>query len=653
MLQKEPELLKETGQPADADLGPEADPWSKNLRSRIALVVGAVAAGYHIWTGAFSPPPALEHRTLHLVFGLVMCFLLWPASKKHKEGLLSKTWDFVLIVGAIVPGVFIVWNSNDLLAMFSPGWLEITYALVLTFAVLEGTRRVAGWVLPSLGIIAIAYALYGDRLVGLFQHSGTDVGQLARMLALSTEGILGTALGVSATYVILFVLFGGLLQLSGAGETIMRLSDIVAGRFKGGSAKAATVASGLMGSISGSPVGNVATTGPVTIPMMKKTGFSGRTAAAVEASASTGGMIMPPVMGASAFLIAEILAIPYVEVALAALIPSLLYYAAILFTIDRYAARYGLRGSPIERALRALGTLLTMRGYQLLPLAVLIYMLLVERSTPARAAFWGLAIGAVIAAIAAGIRGHGRRFPVALIKTLADGYRSMVIIILACATAGIVMGVMSLTGLGFRLSYILTEIAGGQVLLLLLMTMVASIILGMSLPAVAAYLILAVTVAPALVDLGIEPLAAHIFVLYFGVLSNITPPVGLAAFTAAGIAKSPPQRTSLEAVKIALPGFLIPYILIYSPGLILLDDAQGIIIASASALVGVFALSCALMGYLGARLGLTSRIVLGGAGIILGVPHVPLNLVGLGILILIFLITASKKKVETRHDRTS
>lgn len=602
--------------------------WTTGLRSRLALGVGGFAAAYHIYTAALSPPPALEHRTVHLALGLVMCFLLWPASSKGHQRTLAAIVDIALIVGALIPAAFIVWNSNELLAMFSPGWMEITFALVLTGLVLEGTRRAAGWALPCLALIAIAYALWGDNLTGLFQHSGTDLGQLSRMLTLSTQGILGTALGVSATYVILFVLFGGLVQLSGAGNMIMQLADIVAGRFRGGSAKTATVASGLMGSISGSPVGNVATTGPVTIPMMRKSGFSARSAAAIEASASTGGMILPPVMGASAFLMAEILAIPYVEVVYAAAVPAILYYVALLFAIDSFAGRHRLSGSVTERALRALGTLLLMRGYQLLPLAVLIYMLIIESSTPARAAFWGLATAAVIAAVISGIRGIGWGYPIALIKTLADGFRSMVVIIMACATAGIVMGVMGLTGLGFRLSYILNELADGSVILLLVLTMIASIILGMSLPAVAAYLVLAVTVAPALVDLGVNPIGAHLFVLYFGVLSNITPPVGLAAFAAAGISGSEPQRTSVEAVKLAIPGYIIPYIIVYSPGLMLDGSVQDITLAIASALLAFWALGGCLAGYFGGDLGPVARLVIGLAGITLVVPELMIQVSG-------------------------
>lgn len=631
---------------AQNDLEPSADvmtPKVHPMRERATNYVALAAAVFHIATGATAPLPALEHRIVHLTLGLVIAFLLFPSWKsKEVKGRTkdrARLIDLSLVAVSVGTGAYIFFNADALLRILEPSSLQTVIAFVLTGLVLEATRRTTGLVLPILGVLSILYALFGQHLGGLFQHSGSSVEQIARNLALSTEGILGVALGVSATYVILFVLFGSLLQLSGAGELMLKLSEIVAGRYRGGSAKGATIASGLFGSISGSPVGNVAGTGPVTIPMMKSSGFSPKTAAGIEAAASTGGMIMPPVMGAAAFLIAEILTIPYADVVKAALLPALLYYAAILLTIDAYAAKNGLKGTRTERALRALGTLLLMRGYQLLPLAVLVYMLVAESATAARAAFWGLAVAVVLSAIAALVRRHGKEFPRALAASLADGFRSMIVIIMACATAGIVMGMMGVTGLGFRLSFILTELAGGSVPVLLLLTMVASIILGMSLPAVAAYLVLAVTVAPALADLGVDPLAAHLFVFYFGVLSNITPPVALAAFTAAGIAGANPHSTGFEAVKFALSGFLIPFIIVFSPALMLTGSPTDIIFTTTTAFIGLFALSAAVVGYLGGAIGVVSRTLLGIAGILLVVPEIWSSLIGVVLLILTFIVS--------------
>lgn len=619
---------------------------TQSFRERSAHVIAVLAAAFHIATGAVAPLPAMQHRIVHLTLGLIIVFLLHRASARGGgRRVVSSLVDGLMLFLSVATGAYVFFNSDSLLRLLQPDLFQTIVAFVLTGLVLEATRRTTGWILPLLGLISIAYALFGQHLGGLFQHSGASPNQIARNLALSTEGILGIALGVSATYVILFVLFGSLLQLCGAGELVLKLSEIIAGRYRGGHAKAATIASGLFGSISGSPVGNVAATGPVTIPMMKASGFSPKTAAAVEAAASTGGMIMPPVMGATAFLIAEILTIPYSEVVKAALIPAVLYYAAILFTIDSYAARLALRGTPTQRALRALGSLLMMRGYQLLPLAVLIYMLVGQGTTAARAAFWGLIVAAVLALVAAVVAKSTRRFPKALFMALSDGFRSMVVIIMACATAGIVMGVMGVTGLGFRLSYILTELSGGSVAILLILTMLASIILGMSLPAVAAYLILAVTVAPALSDLGVEPLAAHLFVFYFGVLSNITPPVALAAFTAAGIAGSKPNETGLEAVRFALSGFLIPFILVFSPGLILIGQPGEIAFATLTALAGILALSGAVAGYCGGLLGKFSRALLVVTGILLVVPEFWSSALGLALFAAVFIyINISSRK---------
>ncbi|MGO2110701.1 MAG: TRAP transporter permease [Pseudoclavibacter sp.] len=611
------------------------------MTKRVAYGVALVAAIFHVATAATAPLPSLQHRAIHLAFGLILAFLL-IAPTKRMEGRPGWRWgiDATLIVLVVLSVGYIAVDYSSILSMLSPSTIQIIVAFVVTALVLEATRRATGIVLPLLGVVAIVYAIFGDRLAGLLQHSGSSLENIARNLTLSSEGVFGVALGVSSTYVVLFVLLGSLLQLCGAGGLALDLSQVVVGRFRGGPAKGATIASGLFASVSGSPVGNVAATGPVTIPMMIAMGFGRAKAAGVEAAASTGGMIMPPVMGATAFLIAEILAIPYSAVALGALVPALLYYLAILFTIDMQAAKMGLKGSKTERAMRALATLVLKRGYQLLPLAILVYMLISGSGSAIYAAFLSLALAALIALIAALVRTRGRGYLRELCDHLVGGFQSMMVIITACATAGIIMGMMGVTGLGFRLSYVLTEIAGGNVAVLLALTMLASIVLGMSLPAVAAYLVLAVTVAPALVDLGVEPLAAHLFVFYFGVLSNITPPVALAAYTAAGIAGAKPNAAGVEAVKYALPGFVIPFIIVFSPGLILYGDATSIVLSILAAMFGTLGLSGAVVGYFFGTLNWWLRAVLVVGSACLVVPEMISG--GVGVLILILVIVASK-----------
>ena len=627
------------------EVEPEGAGITRDLPGRIAYGVAILAALFHVYTAATAPLPSLQHRAIHLCFGLVLAFLLFPPAKRRgRRGKLRWGIDGTLIGIAVVSLGYVALSYSGILTMLSPNALEIALAFVVAALVLEAARRTTGIVLPALGVISIVYAVFGDRLAGLLQHSGASIGNIARNLSLSTEGIFGVAIGVSSTYVVLFVILGSLLQLCGAGQLALDMADIVAGRFRGGAAKGATLASGLFGSISGSPVGNVAATGPVTIPMMVRMGFSRKSAAGVEAAASTGGMIMPPVMGATAFLIAEILAIPYGEVALAALVPALLYYAAILFTIDMQAARMGLKGTRTERALRALATLVFTRGYELLPLAALVYLLIAVDSTAVRAAFWASALAGLIALVAALVKDRGRGFLKRLCDHLAEGFESMVVIIAACATAGIVMGMMGVTGLGFRLSFVLTELAGGNMAVLLLLTMLASIILGMSLPAVAAYLVLAVTVAPALIELGADPLAAHLFVFYFGVLSNITPPVALAAYTAAGIAGARPNDAGFEAVKYALSGFLIPFIIVFSPGLIMHGSAAEIALSVAMALCGTLGLSGAVAGYFFGTLTRWLRAVLAIGGICLVVPEPISSIVGIVLQISVLLAAKTLKK---------
>lgn len=607
-----------------------------------------LAAGvFHLYTGATAPLPSMQQRAVHLSLGLVVVFLLHPPKSmspitpNRRINLL----DFLLIIASFIGGVVIYLQYNELLRTIQHDTFHVVLAFITAALVLEGARRTTGPGLSVLALVAILYALFGENLPGLFQHTGSTLPQIASNLYLSTEGILGIAVGVSSTYLVLFIVFGALLQLCGAGDFILALSKLMVGRFRGGQAKGATLASGMFASISGSQVGNVAATGPVTIPLMKSTGFSAKTAGAVEATASTGGMIMPPIMGATAFLIAEILQIPYAEVVLAAALPALLYYLAVLFTVDFESGKLRLRGERSEGVLSRLGRIFLSQGYQILPLAILVYLLVIEGNSPARAAFWGIVGAAMIIVVAGVVTRDWKSIYRLCAAGLTQGFQSMLVIIMACAASGIVLGMLGVTGLGFRLSYILTQLAGESVPLLLVLTMIASIILGMSLPAVAAYLVLAITVAPALVELGVEPLAAHMFVFYFGVLSALTPPVALAAFTAAGISGARPHATAFEGLRFALAGFVIPFAFVASPGLLLIGTWSEIVQAFVSCLLGIFALAAAVTGYMFARLNIALRLVLSAAAVVLLIPGLVTDLIGaalLGLVAAVSMITQRK-----------
>ncbi|GAA4430947.1 TRAP transporter fused permease subunit [Georgenia halophila] len=613
-----------------------------------ATGIMVAAAAFHLFTGFTAPFPSMQQRAVHLALGLVVVFLLHPPTAMSKVAPNRRVGvvDLILVVASAVIGIVIYLQYSEILQTFTYDSFHIVLAFIATLLVLEGARRTTGPALPCLAAIAILYAMFGQHLGGLFQHSGSTFGQIAGSLFLSTEGILGLAMGVSATYLVLFIIFGSLLQLSGAGDFILEQSNLMVGRFRGGQAKGATLASGMFGSISGSQVGNVAATGPVTIPLMKSTGFSAKMAGAVEATASTGGMIMPPIMGATAFLIAEILQVPYAEIVLAALLPALLYYLAVLFTVDFEAGRLGLKGRHTDGALRKVARLFLFQGYQLIPLAILIYLLIIAGTSPARAAVWGIVGAAGIIVVTGVVTKNWKSIFRLCVAGATQGFQATLIIIMACGAAGIVMGMLGVTGLGFRLSYILTQIAGESVPLLLVLTMIASIVLGMSLPAVAAYLILAVTVAPALTELGVQPVAAHMFVFYFGVLSAITPPVALAAFTAAGISGAPPHGTSFTAVRLAIAGFIIPFAFVASPALLLIGSPGEIVQAFVSCLLGVVALAAAVAGYLFSSLRLPWRAVLGMAAVALLLAGTLTDLIGTVLLA----VAAGASRVRGRKE---
>ena len=430
-------------------------------------------------------------------------------------------------------------------------------------------------------------------------------------------------LGVSADFVYLFVLFGAFLDIAGGGKLLIALADRVAGRTRGGPAKTAAVASAFMGSLSGSAVANVVTTGTFTIPLMRRSGFRPFFAGAIEAAASTGGQLMPPVMGAGAFILATWTNIPYGTVALSAAIPAVLYYAALLWAIHFRASKMGIEGSAGARSEGVLG-----RIHLLLPVLIIVLMLALGRS-PMRAAFWGV-VTSVLAACAVP---HTRPGLAAVAKSLRSAASGAVQVAAACAAAGIVVGVASLTGIGLRMSELIVVVSQGNLLVALILTALGSIVLGMGLPTTAAYVVLAALGAPALVELGVPLLGAHLFIFYFGCISNVTPPVSLAAYAAAGVAGSPPLRTAWTAMALASAGFLVPFMFVYAPALILDGTAGAIVITTLTALIGVVALAGAVIGYVRGPVGLARRVVLLGAAVALISPGFVWDGIGLAALL--------------------
>jgi len=574
----------------------------------VALTSAVGMSLFQLYTGGVRLLPGQQQRAVHLGLALVLIFLLFPSRKGESEDKQGKwSWlNLVLAAAGILAGGYLFSQYEQMsFRAGSPSTGDIVIGLTLLILVLEASRRVLGWSMVVVAAVFLGYAFIGDTLPMVIRHTGYSFERIVSEIALSSEGILGVALGVSASYVALFVIFGAFLEQSGVGQFFINLALAAFGKMRGGPAKAAIGASSLFGMISGSQVANVVSTGVLTIPLMKKSGYQPEFAGAVEAVASTGGMFLPPVMGATAFLIAEVLQVNYIDVAMAAALPAVLYYLALYVMVDLRAARLGLRGVSREE-LPNVRLLLKEQSHLFIPLLVLVIFLFVVKDSPTKAAFWSI----VSTPIACFLSKKTRMSIKSIFTALERGARLTLVVASACATAGIIIGVINLSGLGLRLSGMLISLAGGNLLLLLFLTMIASLILGMGLPPVAAYIVLAVLAAPALINIGVDPMAAHLFIFFFGIVSAITPPVALAAYAAAGLAKCSPTKTGFVAFRLALVAFIIPFQFVLGPTLILKGSLTDIVISTVSAIIGVIALAISLEGYFRRPISIVSRAFL-------------------------------------------
>ena len=595
------------------------------------------AALFHLYAAGISPFTALVQRPVHLAFMGVLGFIALRAGVEPRAdgeeapppGRWAVALSWILAVALVVVCAYLAWQHQELVRRSgSPTGVDLAFGAVAVLLVLELARRTTGWGLVAVCVLALAYAMAGPHLPGFLAHRGYGPERLVEHLYLSTEGIWGVPLGVSADFVYLFVLFGAVLETAGGGALLIALADRVAGRTRGGPAKTAAVASALMGSLSGSAVANVVTTGTFTIPLMKRAGFKPYFAAAIEAAASTGGQLMPPIMGAGAFILATWTNIPYVRVATAAIIPALLYYAALLAAIHFRAGRMGIGATPGTRAHESVLD----RLHLLLPVVLIVAFLAAGRS-PMRAAFWG-----VVSALGLAFLAPSTRPSRSAMRALVEGAgKGAVQVAAACAAAGIVVGVASLTGIGLRMSELIVTLSHGSLLIALLLTAAGSIVLGMGLPTTAAYVVLAALGAPALVQLGVPLLAAHLFIFYFGCISNVTPPVSLAAFAAAGIAGAPPVRTAMSAAVLAVAGFLVPFMFIYGPPILLDGSVAEIAWVTLTATAGVTALASAAMGFGRRELVAWERLVLGAGALCLVFPGLATDGAGFLALAVVFL----------------
>lgn len=614
----------------------------RNLTGKIGLIVAWIAvamAVFHLVTAGIFPMVTSKHRAVHLAFALVLIFFMYPASKKSDQKN-PTIFDYVLaILGAVGAGYLVVMFDAIAQRGMTSTSMDLVMGLITMVIVLEAARRSIGRELPILALIFLAYAYLGPHLPGALAHRGYSLQTLIEQMYLGSEGIFGIALGVSASYIFLFILFGAFLNGTGMSGFFTNASMALAGHKPGGPGKVAILASGSLGMINGSAVANVATTGVFTIPLMHSVGYRKSFAAGVEAVASTGGQIMPPIMGTAAFIMAEFLGIPYTEVVIAAIIPAALYYVALWFMVHYEAVKTGLRGIPKDQ-LPDFKKLFKQRGHLLLPIVLLMYMLF-DGYTPVYAAFYSIIATYLISFL----RKETRMDMKTLFKTLEEGAKGAISIVAATAVVGYIVGVVSLTGIGLQLANMILVASNGILFLTLFMTMVACIILGMGLPTSACYIVGATVAAPALTQLGVEPITAHMFVLYFACLSAITPPVALAAYAGAGISGSNPTKVGWIAFRLGITGFLVPFIFAYSPGLLLQNpDYMVVGWAIITAIVGVFALATSVIGYWRDKLSMVERILLFAAAILMIKSGIKTDAAGIAILALVLILQLRRLK---------
>ncbi len=593
----------------------------RKLKGTISMIVSVIAiamATFHLYTAGFGTLLSYKQRSLHIIFAFVIGLFLYPARKKsNKEK--PATLDFVLMAGVIVVfGYIFLFPEQMALKGGNATQLDLIFGVIAILLTLEVTRRVVGPELPIVALVFLSYAYFGPYMPGILAHRGFSLTRIVSHMYMGLEGIMGIPTGVSATFVFLFILFGAFLDKTGVGKFFIDMAFGMTGHLKSGPAMTAVVASGFMGSISGSSVANTVTTGAFTIPLMKKTGYKPYFAGAVEAAASTGGQIMPPVMGAAAFIMAEFTGISYLQIIIAAAIPAVLYYFAVGTMVHMEASKLGLKGIP-RNELPKVSKLLLTRGFLLIPLVSVVYFL-VSGNTPTLAAFKAIIISMVVAVVATLVR-RDKSFTIKdFLGALEAGAKGSVGVACACACAGMIVGVVTLTGLGLRIAEIIVTVAQGNLLLTLFFTMIASIILGMGLPTTAKYIVLATMAVPALIRLDVNLMAAHLFILYFGVVADITPPVALAAYAGAGIAGANSMKTGFQAVKIALAAFIVPYIFALNPELIMVEEIVGTTVVFmpfiralpviVSAMIGIVCLASAVENYLITKTNIIERVAL-------------------------------------------
>ena len=623
----------------------------KDWKKYLIIVISVAFCLFQLYSILSGKITAQVVRATHLAFVMALAYLLFPMKKDMPKDKLPWYDVIIAIVGAC-SWLYISINFDSLVRRAGIyNTTDIIIGIVGILILFEACRRIVGTPILIISLVFIVYALFGAYAPGFLNHRGYSIQRLVSHLYYNTEGIMGTPIGASATFIFLFIFFGALLDKTGIGQFFIDICNAIAGSYDGGPAKVAVLTSAMFGTVSGSSVSNTVGTGSFTIPMMKSLGYRPEFAGAVEASASTGGQLMPPIMGAASFLMAESLGIPYKEVAKAAIIPAILDFTGILIMVHLEAKKTGLKGLSRD-SLPKIGELLMKKGYLVIPLATIIYFFVLGKTAIYAGLMGIIAAGlvAIINSIVDIILKRERSFTFNdLIDVFVNGARNIISVAVACAMAGIIIGVITLTGLGLKIGAGLISISGGISILLLMLTMISSIILGMGVPTTANYLITSTIAAGAIIGLGFEPLAAHMFVFYFGIIADVTPPVALAAMAGAAIAKSDPLKTGFEATKLSIGAFIIPYMFIFNPQILMINTTfVEVIPILITSLIGMFGVSAGLDGYVFRKCNFIERILFIAAGLLSIYPEFYTDIIGIGLiaaLIILQIITRKKKAI--------
>jgi TRAP transporter 4TM/12TM fusion protein len=610
------------------------------ISAKVCSILAIIMSLFHLYSSGFSMLPQMQHRAIHLAFALALTFLVFPSSKKYKDRV--PLFDWAIVIFSLGTGAYLVLDYlNIVMRAGDPLMRDLVLGAITILTVLEASRRTMGWPLVIVSSIFLLYAIFGHLIPGELGHRPYGLDRIIEHMFLTSEGIYGVAIYVTSTFVFVFILLGSFLTETGGAQAFIDLAFSITGRYRGGPAKAAVVGSGLMGTISGSSFANVAGTGTFTIPLMKSVGYKPEFAGGVEAASSSGGQIMPPIMGAAAFIMAEMTGVPYGKLIVHAAIPAVLYYLAVFLMVDIEAAKMGLKGLTKDKLPSFIETI-KKGGFLLLAPLSIVYMLLAGYS-PIKASFSAV----MLVIVASFIRKETRLNLHKFLRALELGAKGALSVIVACAVAGLIVGTVTLTGIGLKFADLIITISKGSLYPALVLTMLASIIMGMGMPTTALYIILGSMVAPAIVKMGVPVVAAHLFIFYFGCMASVTPPVALSSYLAASIAKADPVKTALNGLKLALAAFILPFIFALEPKLLLLDtNISDAAIATTTAVLGVIAMASCLENYFFGVLNIFQRFCLGVAALSMIYPEIYTDLLGLGLIVAIYLTQKLKRKLH-------